>query len=178
MNEPTLSSQIEALITSEVNKQTDKYKSAIQNAIEILQALVGEPEFTCDTCSDKFVPKKKIVKVRRAYCSDECANKKTHPRLDYSPEAASKRSESQQNRRALEKSLHTETEKKDCKNCGKLTTKLFCTDNCRKEYEAPLKTAADPLLNKSIPVPDLRIQRPETKEMSDYFYKSELQREH
>ena len=43
-----LTEQIEALVTSEVAKQTSKYKKALQEAIGILQALAGEPEFECD----------------------------------------------------------------------------------------------------------------------------------
>jgi hypothetical protein len=130
-------SDIEALVERAAEEKVAKYKAALQEAIGILQALVGEPEFDCDTCGEKFVPIKKVVKQRRAYCSPNCAPKEEklviHPRISYEPEAMVKRSEVQQNRRALEKSRSKPLV--DCRQCGGSTSKLYCSDECRKKYE-------------------------------------------
>lgn len=150
-----LTEQIEALVKQEVEVQTVKYKTALQEAIGILQALVGEPQFECDECGDKFVPVKKIVNTRHAYCSEECyetasrpkppapeVEQKVHPRLSYKPEDEIRRSESQQLRRAREAA--TPTALRDCLQCGKPTSKrVYCSDDCRKKYEKSMKDAVE-----------------------------------
>src|SRR5579872_5821628 len=164
-----LTDQIEALVASEVAKQTSQYKKALQEAIGILQALAGEPEFECDVCGNSFVPIEKVVKTRHAFCSDECAStayQQTHEserkhiplpeRVKESLAGQIARSEAQQQRRASEKAAksvvavhdpvvefkpvntgHSAPVKPlhDCKQCGKPTSKLFCNDECRKDWE-------------------------------------------
>jgi hypothetical protein len=175
-----LTDQIEALVAAEVTKQTGKYKKALQEAIGILQALVGEPEFECDVCGNSFVPIEKVVKTRHAFCSDECAStayqqahegeRKHIPlpeRVKESLAGQIARSEAQQKRHASEKvskpvAVAPEPAIKfkpvntgsaapvkplhDCKQCGKPTSKLFCNDDCRKDYEKVFstKTFMDP----------------------------------
>lgn len=155
-----LTEQIESLIENALELKVGKYKTALQEAIGILQALVGEPEFNCDVCGTGFVPSRKVVKTRSAVCSDECKESmegsskveqlivnqqdvgstptppaNLHPRIDYSPEAEAKRSEAQQNRRALEKTMKRNESLHDCKYCGKPTAKLYCSEKCRKGSE-------------------------------------------
>lgn len=124
--------------------------------VEQLREHNGLPDkLSCDVCGDEFEPLHKEVKVRKAYCGEDCkdkANSEEYQKIKKSPkrkhEAMSKevrestaaqvaRSEAQQLRRASEKKVGTP--KKDCKQCGKLTTRLFCNDECRQDYEKQFK---------------------------------------
>lgn len=42
-----------------------------------LQVAADYEEFDCDTCGTRFKPLEKVVRVRHAYCSDECKNKES-----------------------------------------------------------------------------------------------------
>jgi chemotaxis protein histidine kinase CheA len=134
-------------------------------------------ELHCDECGVAFEPIEKITKIRHAYCAEHAPNpekakvnqkyedyitaeKRPHkalePDVKFSELAVLKRSESQQARRAKE-ALEKEavayaksapkSKQRECSFCGKPTNKLYCTDKCRKDFEAaihePPKVAAD-----------------------------------
>lgn len=69
-----------------------------------------------------------------------CSHKKLPDEVKHSELATITRSESQRARRALEAEAkeYAKTKKRECPNCDKLTSKLYCSDNCRKEYEKSL----------------------------------------
>jgi hypothetical protein len=159
-----LSQFVHEYVDKQVEVKTQDYRKALHQAIEILQAIAGEPTMTCDTCGDEFVPIKKVVKTRHAYCGENCIPgasgdsapnpsqeyielmqqpKRNHvamkPEVKFSPVALETRSSIQKMRRTVEKQVRQGTEDKPtryCLFCSMPTTKPYCNDDCRKKDEA------------------------------------------